>query len=65
MLGEMDLDSSRDKDDHTLAISAATIFPIYQSSSKSNSKNSNEVYMVSQGDPPLLRPPKKSNERYK
>jgi hypothetical protein len=43
----------------------ATTDPIYQSSSESDSKNNGEVYMVDQGDPPLQRPPKKSNERQK
>jgi hypothetical protein len=35
-----------------LAVSAATKYPIYQSSSESDSQNDGEVYMVGQGDPP-------------
>jgi hypothetical protein len=35
-----------DKADHTLAVSAATTDPIYQSSLKFDSKGSGEVFMV-------------------
>jgi hypothetical protein len=52
MLGETDLDLAWDKADHTLAVSAATIDPIYQSSSEFESEDGGEVYMVGQVDPP-------------
>jgi hypothetical protein len=65
MLWEMESDPARDKTDHTLAASVATIDTIYQSSSESDSESGCEVYMVGEGDPPLVRPPKKSNERQK
>jgi hypothetical protein len=52
MLGETDSYPARDKANHTLAISAATIDPIYQSSSEPDSENDSEVCMVSQGETP-------------
>jgi hypothetical protein len=42
----MDLDPTRDKADHTLAVLVATIDPIYQSSLESDSEGGGEVYMV-------------------
>jgi hypothetical protein len=46
-------DPSQDKVDHTLAVSAAIIDPIYQSSLESDFEGDREVYMVGQGDEPL------------
>jgi hypothetical protein len=51
-LGEMDSDLAWDKADHTLAASAATTDPIYQSSSESDYESNGEVCIVGQGDPP-------------
>jgi hypothetical protein len=45
-LWETDSNPSRDKPDHTLAISTATTYPIYQSSSECDSDSSSEVHMV-------------------
>jgi hypothetical protein len=42
----MDLDPAGDKVDHILAVSAATIDPIYQSSPDLDSEGGREVYMV-------------------
>jgi hypothetical protein len=52
-LGKIDLDPTEDKVNHTLAILAATIDPIYQSSPESNSEGGEEVYMVGNGEEPL------------
>jgi hypothetical protein len=49
-LGEMNTDPAEDKADHTLAVMAATIDPIHQPLSESNSEYGGEVYMVGQGD---------------
>jgi hypothetical protein len=46
----MDPDPSGDKVDHTSAILAAIIDPIYQSSPESNSEGDIEVYMVGHGE---------------
>jgi hypothetical protein len=46
----MDLDPARDKVDDILAVSLATIDPIYQSSPESNSEGGREVYMVGNGE---------------
>jgi hypothetical protein len=51
-LGETDSDPAPDKPNHILAISIATTYPIYQSSSECDSDSSSEVHMVGQGDPP-------------
>jgi hypothetical protein len=45
-LGKMDLDPVRDKADHTPAVPAATIDPIYQSSPESKFEGDREAYMV-------------------
>jgi hypothetical protein len=42
----MDSDPTRDKTDHTLAISVATTDPIYQSSLEIDSEGGAEVYIV-------------------
>jgi hypothetical protein len=42
----MDSDPTRDKTDHTLAISVATTDPIYQSSLEIDSEGGGEVYIV-------------------
>jgi hypothetical protein len=54
-LGEMDLNPSRDKTDHTLAIHAAITDPIHRSPSESDFEDDIEVYMVGQGDQPPER----------
>jgi hypothetical protein len=46
----MDMDPAEDKADHTLAILAATTYPICQLSLESESEYDGEVYMVGQGD---------------
>jgi hypothetical protein len=46
----MDLDPAGDKVDHTLAISAATTDPIYQSSLGYDSEGGRKVYMVGNGE---------------
>jgi hypothetical protein len=45
-LGKMDPDPARDKADHTPAVPAATIDPIYQSSPESKFEGDREAYMV-------------------
>jgi hypothetical protein len=45
-LGKTCSDPAWDKADHTLAIPAATIDPIYQTSPESNSEGGEQVYMV-------------------
>jgi hypothetical protein len=45
-LGKTDLDSAREKADHTLVVSTTTIDPIHQSSPESNSRGGSGVYMV-------------------
>jgi hypothetical protein len=45
-LGKTDPDPTRYKEDHILAVLAATIDPIYQSSLESDSEGGREVYMV-------------------
>jgi hypothetical protein len=42
----MGLDPTWDKDDHTLAVPAATTNPIYQSPPEYDSEGGREVYMV-------------------
>jgi hypothetical protein len=49
-LEKTDLGPAGDKVDHTLAISAATTDPIYQSLPESDSEGSGEVYMVGNGE---------------
>jgi hypothetical protein len=44
------LDSTEDKADHTLAVPAATIDPIYQSSPDSDPEGSREVYTAENGE---------------
>jgi hypothetical protein len=46
----MDMDPAEDKADHTLAILAATTYPICQLSLEFESEYDGEVYMVGQGD---------------
>jgi hypothetical protein len=57
-VGKTDLDPAGDKADPTLAISAATIDPVYLSLSESDSEDDREVSMVRQGD----QLPKKTTE---
>jgi hypothetical protein len=52
-LGEMDMDPTEDKVDHTLAAQAATTDLICLPSSESNFQYGREVYMVEQGHEPL------------
>jgi hypothetical protein len=54
----MDPDPAGDKADHILAVSAATIDWIYQSSPESDSEGGREVYMVGNGEVP----PEKTTE---
>jgi hypothetical protein len=49
-LGKTGLDPSRDKVDHTSAISVAITDPIYQSSVDSDFEGDREVYLLGQGD---------------
>jgi hypothetical protein len=49
----MDTDPTEDKADHTLVVLAATIDPIFQLSSESDSEYGGQVYMVGQGGQPL------------
>jgi hypothetical protein len=42
-----------DKADHTRAVSAATIDPIYQSSLEFDSEGGGEIYMVGNREDPL------------
>jgi hypothetical protein len=46
----MDVDPAGDKADHILAVSAATIDQIYQSSLESDSEGGREVYIVGNGE---------------
>jgi hypothetical protein len=46
----MDMDPAGDKADHILAVSAATIDQIYQSSLESDSEGGREVYIVGNGE---------------
>jgi hypothetical protein len=48
----MNLDPVGDKADHILAVPVATLDPIYQPSSESDSECGGEVYMMGQGDQP-------------
>jgi hypothetical protein len=50
VLRKRDLDLTRDKADHILAVLAATIDPIYQSSPESYYEGGREVYMVGNGE---------------
>jgi hypothetical protein len=49
-LGKVDLGPVGDKTDHTLALLAATTYPVHQSSSESDSEDGREVYMVGHGE---------------
>jgi hypothetical protein len=51
-LGKTDSDPSRDKADHTLAITTAIIDPIYQSPPESDFEGNREVFMVGDGEQP-------------
>jgi hypothetical protein len=55
-LGKMDPDPTGDRADHTLAVLAATIDPINESSPESNSEGDGEVYMVGNGEELIEKP---------
>jgi hypothetical protein len=61
----MESDPAQDKADHTLSISAATIYPIFQSSSESNMRTEVKSTWWAKEIYPLQRPLKKSSESQK